>query len=194
MPANKILVYSVAISLAMHLVVLSLSGLIEWQRKKPPERVMTIDLKEMFAAVEKKETPLPPKAPPARTRPPQTHRLPGKKTVAVAGGKIREATVNLNSRESLYRPYLKTIKDKIENAWTYPQQASAQKEEGTTVIRFSLADTGELAETTILQSSGSSLLDEATLLAVRTPHFEPLPTAFQLSRLNVVATFEYRLE
>jgi len=192
MPINKILVYSVAISLFIHLAVLSLTGLLEWQGKKDPERVMTLDLKEMVADIEKK--PLTREAPRPQTRP--SH-LPAKKTKpqAFAGGKIRdrEATVNLNSRESRYRPYLKTIREKIESAWIYPAKASARKEEGTTIIRFSLAETGELVDTTIIRSSGSPLLDEATLRAVKTQRFAPLPETFHLSRLNVIANFEYQL-
>jgi len=190
MPINKILTYSVAISLFIHLAVLSLTGLVEWQGKRQPEQVMTLDLKEMVADTEKK--PLPQKAPHPQTPPSHS---PEKKTKAhaFAGGRVREATVNLNSKESRYRPYLKTIREKIESAWIYPEKASARKEQGTTVIRFSLAETGELVDTAILRSSGSSLLDEATLRAVKTPRYGPLPEIFQLSRLNVVANFEYQL-
>ena len=188
MPANKILIYSVMISLVIHLAVLSLTGLIEWQGKRRPARMMTLDLREMSAGVEGKS--LPPAAPPPRARP---ARPPAKEVQSFAGGKIREATVDLNSSESRYRPYLKAVREKIENSWIYPERASARKEQGITVIRFSLAKTGELLDTAIIRSSGFPLLDEATLRAVRKPRYAPLPDFFQLSRLNVVATFEYRL-
>ncbi len=207
MPTNKILIYSVVISLVMHLAALSLASLIGWQAKKPQERVLTVDLKEMFASIEKKpvpeKKPLPPKekTPPPKTRPqtatdkkaaPDKKIAPNPKTVALASGKVKEATVNLNSKDALYKPYLKVVKEKIENAWNYPEQASAQKEEGTAVVRLSLTDTGE-TDTTLIKSSGYPLLDEATMHAVKTPRFAPLPGAFQLSRLNVIITFEYRL-
>lgn len=188
MPANKILIYSVMISLVIHLAVLSLTGLIEWQGKRRPARVMTLDLREMSAGVEGKS--LPPAAPPPQARPDHP---PAKKVQSFAGGKIREATVDLNSSESRYRPYLKAVREKIESSWIYPEKASARKEQGITVIRFSLAKTGELLDTAIIRSSGFPLLDEATLRAVRKSRYAPLPDFFQLSRLNVVATFEYRL-
>jgi len=191
MSTNKILFYSVTISMVIHLAALSLMSLIEWREGRHQEPVMMIDLQEMFTAQEKK--PLPREAQVSKTKPPPSPASPDRKTQTSAGGNTREATVDINSREVRYRPYLKAVKEKIERAWTYPQKASSRKEEGTTVIRFSLAETGELVGTAIIRSSGFRLLDEASLQAVQTPRFAPLPENFQLSRLNVVASFEYRL-
>jgi len=188
MSTNKILLYSVVISLIIHLAALSLVSLMEWRGKRHPEQVMTIDLTEMFTG--SKEKAPSPKAPIPKAHP---QPAPDKKNLALPQKSIREATVDLNSREQRYRPYLKAVREKIERAWIYPEEASALKEQGTTVIRFSLADTGELVDTAIIRSSGFPLLDEASLQAVRTPRFSPLPENFQLSRLNVIATFEYRL-
>jgi len=188
MSTNKILLYSVAISLIIHLGALSLVSLMEWRGKRHPQQVVTIDLREMFAAREKKA--LAPKPPAAK---PRLKAVQEAKPPASSRKNFREATVDLNSREQRYKPYLKAVREKIEQSWIYPEKAEALREEGTTVIRFSLAATGEVVNAAVIRSSGSPLLDEATLLAVRTPRFAPLPANSQLSRLNIVATFEYRL-
>jgi TonB family protein len=188
MSTNKILLYSVVISLIIHLAALSLISLMEWRGKRHPEQVLTIDLSEMFTDSKDKA---PPRKAPIPSPPPPS--APVKKTITVPQGKIREATVDLNNREQRYRPYLRDVREKIERSWIYPEEASSRKEQGTTVIRFSLADTGELVDTVIIRSSGVPSLDEATLQAIRTSHFAPIPENFQLSRLNVIATFEYRL-
>ncbi len=188
MSTNKILLYSVLISLIIHLAALSLISLMEWRGKRQPEQVVTVELTEMFAASKEKTAPRKPPLP--KPHPPAPS---AKKTVVSPQKNVREATVDLNSREQRYRPYLKALREKIERTWIYPEKATALREEGTTVIRFSLAATGEVVDTAILRSSGSDLLDEASLQAVKTPHFAPLPENFQLSRLNIVATFEYRL-
>ena len=188
MSTNKILLYSVVISLLIHLAALSLVSLMEWRGKKHPEQVMTINLTEMFP--DSREKAPAPKVPVPKAHPPSA---PAKKSLAIPQRNIREATVDLNSREQRYRPYLRGIREQIERAWVYPEEASSRMEQGTTVVRFSLTETGDLVETAIIRSSGFPLLDEASLQAVRTPRFSPLPESFQLSRLNVIATFEYRL-
>jgi protein TonB len=178
MPANKILIYSVMISLVIHLAVLSLTGLIEWQGKRRPARVMTLDLREMSAGVEGKS--LPPAAPPPQAQPAHPQ---AKKVQSFAGGKIREATVDLNSSESRYRPYLKAVREKIESSWIYPEKLPPGKNRASRSSGFPSQRRRELLDTAIIRSSGFPLLDEATLRAVR----KPVCTSarlFQLSRLK----------
>jgi len=55
----------------------------------------------------------------------------------------------------------------VDSQTRYPALALRRRLTGTTVIGFALASDGTLAETTVLVSSGSALLDDAALAAVR---------------------------
>jgi TonB family protein len=82
---------------------------------------------------------------------------------------------------------------KIDSLWTYPPQALSENREGSAMIRFTIAANGSLADSSVLSSSGSALLDDGVLACVRAASlFEPLPGSFNISLLNVTATFSYR--
>ena len=55
----------------------------------------------------------------------------------------------------------------VDSQTRYPSLALRRRLTGTTVVGFALASDGTLAETTVLVSSGSALLDDAALTAVR---------------------------
>jgi len=105
-----------------------------------------------------------------------------------------EATVSLDSQELKYVSYLSKIKKKIEPLWEYPEQAQAIGLQGKLALYFSIVRDGRLDRLELLSSSGHSLLDEQALKAIRgaAPYF-PLPDRLHISRLNIQATFEYRI-
>ena len=105
-----------------------------------------------------------------------------------------EATVSLDSQERKYVSYLSKIKKKIEPLWEYPEQAQAIGLQGKLALYFSIVRDGRLDRLELLSSSGHSLLDEQALKAIRgaAPYF-PLPDRLHISRLNIQATFEYRI-
>ena len=105
-----------------------------------------------------------------------------------------EAMVSLDSQELKYVSYLSKIKKKIEPQWHYPESAQKVGLQGRLALCFSIAKDGDLVRLTLLNSSGHSLLDKEALTAVRNaaPYF-PLPERLNLSRLNILATFEYRM-
>jgi periplasmic protein TonB len=187
MLSKKILILSMVVSLTSHVFIISMAGLVEMKSKQKVQEILTIDLKESVASlpekpqekVEKKDTPSPPKVP---------------ERIAAAGA-TREETVNLGSSDEKYVPYLKRIKRKIEGIWTYPKKASELKEEGTTVVKFTIERNGMLKDTGIVTTSGSDLLDQGTLSVIKSASpFDPLPQNLNLAKLHIVATFNYKID
>jgi len=105
-----------------------------------------------------------------------------------------EATVSLDSQDLKYVSYLSKIKRKIEPRWHYPESAQKVGLQGKLALSFSISRNGHLDKLELLNSSGQSILDEEALKAVRgaAPYF-PLPDRLKISRLNIMATFEYRI-
>ncbi|MDI6777333.1 MAG: TonB family protein [Syntrophales bacterium] len=183
MPAKKILILSLVISLAGHLLTLSLTGFIDMQGGSEREDILTIDLKEPWKRPGKN------RGEKEKVEPPQPQ-IEGETT----SSEYLEKTAALDSNDDRYISYLRKIKKKIENIWTYPQKAYEQKEEGVAVVKFSITKSGALLDPVIMTSSGSKLLDGETIGAVKAAApYDPLPRHFNLSRLNIVAEFQYRL-
>lgn len=105
-----------------------------------------------------------------------------------------EATVSLDSQERKYVSYLSKIKKKIEPLWVYPEKAQAIGLQGKLALYFSIVRDGRLDRLELVSSSGHALLDEQALNAIRgaAPYY-PLPERLHISRLNIHATFEYRI-
>jgi TonB family protein len=105
-----------------------------------------------------------------------------------------EATVSLDSQDVKYVSYLTKIKKKIEPLWHYPEPARTIGLQGKLALCFSIVRNGQLTRLELLSSSGHPLLDEQALKAVKgaAPYF-PLPERLKISRLNINATFEYRI-
>jgi TonB family protein len=184
MPTKKILIFSILISIASHVAALSLMGFINMQGKAPREDVLTVQLKDFqddtAGGGEVKEK-----------------NKPAVKPVTESADQykgIKEDTVDLGNIDGRYTPYLKKIKQKIETIWTYPQNAYKREEEGITVIKFSINRKGALISSGIVTSSGSTFLDQGTIDVVKSAApYEPLPPEFDLSQLNVIARFYYKL-
>jgi len=187
MPSRKILAFCVIISLTSHMVIISLAGMIELRGKPKAQNVLMVDLTESVPEPiekpaenpDKKETPAP------RNNPDS----------ASGAAAVREDTVSLSSADERYVPYLRKIKRRIDQLWVYPPRAAEQREEGTTVVKFTINRNGALAESWVITSSGSELLDQGVISVIKSAHpYEPLPANLNLSRLHIVATFDYRLK
>ena len=182
MPSRKILTFCVIISLTSHLAIISLAGHIELRGKPRMHEVLTVDLSEPMPAPkekpqddkDKKETPAP------RNNPDS----------ASGAAAIREETVSLSSADEKYVPYLRKIKRRIDQHWSYPRKAAEQGEEGTTVVKFTINRNGALAESWIITTSGSKTLDQRVIAVIKSAHpYEPLPPNYNLDRMHIVATF-----
>ncbi len=107
---------------------------------------------------------------------------------------LGEASVGLENPGGAYESYLVAIRRRIERLWSYPPAALAENREGSAVIRFTISADGVLVGSSVVSSSGSALLDEGALACIRAAApFAPLPALFNLSLLNVTATFSYRI-
>ena len=179
--AKKILILSLLVSLTGHLLMLSLARLIDMRGGSEREGVLIVDLKEPRLDKNREEK--------KKVKPVQS-RIEGETN----NNKYLEETVELTSNDERYISYLRKIKKKIEYIWTYPQKAYEQKKEGIAVVKFSITKSGALLEPVIVISSGSKLLDGGAVGAVKSAApYDSLPPHFNLSRLNIVAEFQYRL-
>lgn len=189
MLSKKILILSVVVSLTSHVFIISMAGLVDMKGKQKVYEVLTVDLKESVASVPEKppEPEVKPEAPAAPPKAPES--------VAAARRSTQEETVNLGSGDERYAPYLKRIKRKIERIWIYPSKASELREEGTTVVKFTIERNGALKEADVVNTSGSDLLDQGTVSVIRSASpFDPFPQNLNLAKLHIVATFNYKLD
>jgi len=189
MITNRILTISIIGSLLLHGIALYLTGMIQMKQSILEEKILTVHLKqEIPPEVQTPPTPIPGKKSPVKTKV-----ATAPKPEPATAGK-REDTVDLGDLSNTrYKPYLVRIKKKIEKYWTYPSWAASKKIEGTSMITFSIMDDGTLDAVIITDSSGSKLLDQGTVVAIRSASpFDPLPPAYGLSKLNIRASFAYK--
>lgn len=186
LPLSKAFITAILISLASHVLVLSMPVIGEKPSPRPRDAgLLTVHLTEPIMAPQEKDDKKEPV--PAEKQPTPT---PAEKTETV----VREDTVNLGSQDSRYRSYLLKIRKRIEGSWKYPQAALQKKEKGTTTARFSIDKSGASSSQDVVSSSGSQLLDEYTLSVIRAAApYDRLPRDMGLSKLHIVAVFHYRL-
>jgi TonB family protein len=184
MPSKNILILSVAISLLAHALLISATGLLDKRLGKPKqETVITVNLQEaqeIRSELTKRDIKAPetPAAPPAET---------------TASDASEQETIALDSEDQRFAPYLQKIKQKIENIWSYPPEAFAEKKAGVSTVAFSLDNRGRLIESKIVQSSGHKALDQGTINVIKAAApYAPFPEEINLSRLHIQATFQYR--
>lgn len=184
MMPKKLLLIAALVSMGGHLLLVSLTGFVGMGSPNKTLDVLTVDLKESLK-------PAPTKRPAAAF-----HKVPllAARSADAAAYPPYEQTVDLDSLNEEYTPYLKKIKRKIEQAWSYPEAAKENGEQGVAVAKFSLNPRGTLVNAEILSSSGYRILDETTLKAItNAAPFAPFPDDFHPSVLHVIATFQYRL-
>lgn len=182
MSTKKIIVLSVLLSLIGHALLISAAGFLARRHELPDtETAIMINLQAApeIRAVERKKDPPVAKA---AIAPPEE---------ATAGDITDEETVDLDSTDERFIPYLLELKLKIGYKWrSFPDQ----KKQGVTKILFSLDNAGALVGSKIVASSGYKTLDRETLEVIKAAApYTPFPEEINLSRLNITATFRYDL-
>jgi protein TonB len=189
MMADKIIILSIIGSLFIHGIALYMTGMVQMRQVVPEEKILTVDLKQEIA---EKEKPAPMEISTSRQEAPHT---PATLKPEPAPVSKREDTVDLgNPSDTRYKPYLIRIKKKIEHFWGYPAAAAARRMEGTAMIKFSVTADGNLGDILLTNSSGFAILDQGTIAAIQSAApFEPLPSTYGLAKLNIQASFDYKM-
>ncbi len=183
MTTQKIFLTTIVLSLLAHIILLTLVGLIGGSRgMNRGEDLFTVTLEKS----------------------PDKIIESGSEQNQSAGGPLEDIrsrvrgdsvdTVDLDSTDTKYYPYLVHIKERIDRQWQYPDDAFTRGEVGTTVVQFAIEQAGTLAECRMVASSGFQSLDAESARAVRSAApFDPFSEEFGLVRLNIVAKFSYTL-
>jgi protein TonB len=103
-----------------------------------------------------------------------------------------EEVISLNTKETKYASYFQRIKRQIERVWSYPEEAARHGINGRLSLRFRIARDGHLMDVRLVDPSGSNLLDDAAVNAVKgaAPYY-PFPVTIDRDTLSILATFIY---
>ena len=100
--------------------------------------------------------------------------------------------VNLNTSDPVYVSYFTKIKQLIEANWQYPELALRYGLQGKLSLEFTIGSLGQLERARIVRSSGSQLLDDEALRAIKAAApFPPIPSWIKPNPLPIVAAMEY---
>ena len=102
-------------------------------------------------------------------------------------------SLSISTREYRYMSYFAHMKEKIEMAWLYPQEAQRTGQQGTTTLQFTVLHSGQVRDVKVLRTSGFPLLDRYAMKAVQEAHFNPMPSAWPEPQLVITANFIYQL-
>lgn len=189
MGSKKAIFWPVIISVFIHVTLLTVSGMIDLRDNIKPVEIFSVSIKEP----EPEATPAPKKEKITKKET-KSVQIQKEKVVSINDDDWREETVDLGSRDIKYVTYLAKIKNKIIQIWQYPQKAYENNEEGNVIVKMSIDADGRLAGAALISSSGYAELDEGAISVVQTAApFEPLPGIYDLSRLNIVASFHYKI-
>lgn len=103
---------------------------------------------------------------------------------------------NLNSNDDInttidnvnFKPYLKSLQEKIKSNWNPPNDAISKKN----LFLFKILKDGSLSNLKLLQTSGHQNYDQQALIAInKSAPFDPLPNEFSKKSIDVQFTFDY---
>jgi len=178
----------------------------EQLRSAAPEKAITTAEKisageriadDQLAGLPMPTTPAPQRELPIERSVANERRLPTVKellpplTYSSTGGN-GNAPVSLNTKDPAYVSYFNRIKHAIEINWEYPELAKRYGLQGKLAVEFSVAADGHLENLRITRSSGSQLLDDEAIRAIRAAApFPRIPTWIKGSPLPISASMEY---
>jgi protein TonB len=146
-------------------------------------------------------TPAPP-PPPARERIPEQsviaeRQLPTMKELLPgatwsSSSEHTDAPVSLNTRDPVFVTYFSKIKQLIESQWQYPELALRYGLQGRLSLEFTIGGSGQLDRLRLIRSSGSQLLDDEAMRAIKAAApFPPIPSWIKPNPLPIAASMEY---
>ena len=88
--------------------------------------------------------------------------------------------------------YFNKVKQLIESQWEYPELALRYGLQGTLALEFMIGSSGQLERLRLIRSSGSQVLDEEALRAIKAAApFPPIPPWIKPNPLLISASMEY---
>jgi TonB family protein len=100
--------------------------------------------------------------------------------------------ISLNTRDPIYVTYFNKLKQLIESQWEYPELALRYGLQGTLALEFMIGSSGQLERLRLIRSSGSEVLDEEALRAIKAAApFPPIPPWIKPNPLLISASMEY---
>ena len=106
-----------------------------------------------------------------------------------------QETIRLDTADKKYVTYAGIIKERIMLQWRYPPEAKQDLIEGRLAVLFSLNRQGRMTRIDVVKPSGFSILDKEAIRAVSTAApYPPFPEHVTVSRLNIEASFDYRIK
>jgi periplasmic protein TonB len=142
-------------------------------------------------------SPSPPNQPQvAATRPPSIWRQPGGGGGLQGGGRggVDGDPIPLDTPEPKYQDYFNKVRERIKSKWVYPRPAGERGIEGELLIEFHIAKDGRLEYIELRRSSGTAILDDAALTAVKLAQpFPPVPDDIAKRTLAINGQFRYQI-
>lgn len=171
-----------------------LAPLVERTRPKPKKLVVAkIIERPKFLPKPKPPPPLPPSQGVPRLR--KLPLLSGadlERYARLDPGAAESEVVSLDTRDFRYISYFATIKRQIELVWNYPEEAARAGIYGELMMQFIIRRDGRLEDVRLLRSSGSRILDEEAIRAVKIANpYNPFPKRITKKRLHINAVFSY---
>ena len=103
-------------------------------------------------------------------------------------------TVWLDTEQDLLISFMRRFRDHIYGVWNYPVYAAERGQEGTCLLRITINRQGDVENVELMESSGSPLLDNEAMRAVRLgATYGPLPQSYPNQLLHIMAFFQYNL-
>jgi protein TonB len=107
----------------------------------------------------------------------------------------RGEAVWLDTESDLLVSFFKRFRDGIYLVWNYPRAAAENGVQGTCLLRITLNRAGIVEEVELLESSGSRILDDEAIEAVRkgSRYYGYLPASYPGERLTIFGFFHYQI-
>jgi protein TonB len=98
----------------------------------------------------------------------------------------------LNTDDIQFGSFLRRFETAVYGVWSYPQEAARLGIEGVTPVKITFNRKGEIETVSVIESSGSALLDKEVLRTLRM--IGPIggfPKGYDKDKFNLIAFFQY---
>ena len=104
---------------------------------------------------------------------------------------VTRSRVSTGNQQSSYSWYNTFIQSKMYNLWKRPTRDAVKKDTATTLISFRVYRDGHIESIRLKESSGSKIMDDSALQAVRAADpLPPLPEGFKVRYEDLAILFE----